>query len=89
MTRTTGMMASALLAFLLSGCTSEKLAGQHEQERQALIAKQHADRKVERSRDGLKVSMAATARAASHLGASQFKQKEAEDNLQELVCTRF
>lgn len=79
-------LAGVVLACALSGCTSDQLKGEQQTERQALSAKQQADRQVEHAQEALAVSSAGTAAATANLAAKKQEQKQADAALQQLTC---
>lgn|GEM_PF-6416215 len=79
------VLAGVVVACALSGCISDSLKTQQEQERTALNQKQHADRKVERAEKALAVSSTATADATRHLEQAKQTQAEADADLQNVL----
>lgn len=79
-------LTGVVLACVLSGCTSDQLKGEQQTERQALSAKQKADRQVEHAQDALAVSSAGTAAATANLAAKKQAQKQADATVQQLFC---
>lgn len=74
------------IAGALSACTSDQLKAQQKSERQALQAKQKADRQEERAEGYLAVSSATTAAAVANLAAKKLAQQQADAALQEIIC---
>ncbi|WP_449567082.1 hypothetical protein [Lelliottia nimipressuralis] len=79
-------LAGVVLACALSGCTSDQLKGEQQIERQALSAKQQADRQVEHAQETLAVSSAGTAAVTANLAAKKQEQKQADSAMQQLFC---
>ena len=76
----------AVFACALVGCTSPQMKDEHKAERQALTAKQKADRKVERAQDAVATTTAANAAAKANLLTKKQAQAEADANLQSILC---
>lgn len=83
------LICAALSCVALTGCTSDQLKSAHKTERRALSDKQQADRYVERAEKSLALSSAGTAAAAANLAAKKTLQKQAEDDLQQILCPQL
>lgn len=79
-------LTCAVLACALTGCTSDQLKSEQKTERQALQAKQKSDRQVERAESSLVLSTAGTTAAKANLAAKKQAQKQADADLQQIIC---
>lgn len=80
------LICAALSCIALSGCTSDQLKSTQKSERQVLGNKQQTDRQVERAEKSLAISSAGTAAAAENLAAKKQAQRQADEDLQKLLC---
>lgn len=80
------VLICAVLACALTGCTSDQLRSEQKTERDALQAKQKADRQVEHAESTLVVSAAGTAAATANLAEKKQAQQQADAALDEIIC---
>ncbi|WP_237929954.1 hypothetical protein [Buttiauxella sp. S19-1] len=80
------VLTGVTLACLLSACTSDQLKSEQKTEREAMSAKQSADRQFEHAEVALAASTATTAAAAANLAAKKQQQSQADAALEQIVC---